>query len=334
MFRVSHARSRRIVQEINVKLFYYKDPIGNFGDDLNPYIWYNLAPELFDDDDETVLVGIGTLINNRAPERPNKIVFGSGVGYHQFPDIGKKWHFCCVRGPRSAQRLGLDSSYVATDPANLLTEVVGKSQVKRVDSVCFMPHHASARFADWKDLCAKAGIVYIDPATDIHESLHTIRRSRLVIAEAMHAAIVADTFRTPWVPVVCYDHILDLKWRDWCESLMIDYDPVRIPSIWDMERFKDRATVFKSRLKRGLKDIGIWSNHWTPPVPRTNRESAEAGVVAALIDIASRHGGVLSSDANYRAGQERVWEKLVELRQNHGQSAAAYSIASRQGVAI
>ena len=32
-----------------MKLFYYKDPTGNFGDDLNPWIWYSLAPELFND---------------------------------------------------------------------------------------------------------------------------------------------------------------------------------------------------------------------------------------------------------------------------------------------
>ena len=184
-----------------MKLFYYKDPIGNFGDDLNPLIWYGLAPELFDEDGSELLVGIGTLINSRAPTGPAKYVFGSGVGYHQFPHIDDKWKFYCVRGPLSAQRLNLDPALAITDPAVLLTQVIPDRLVKKTGMVSFMPHHASSRFANWKELCEKAGINYIDPSYDVHETIFQIRQSRVVIAEAMHAAIVADALRVPWIPV-------------------------------------------------------------------------------------------------------------------------------------
>lgn len=299
-----------------MKLFYYKNPIGNFGDDLNPLIWYNLAPELFDQDESEVLVGIGTLINSRAPLAPIKHVFGSGVGYHTFPNIDDKWKFHCVRGPLSAERLGLDRSLAITDPAVLLTQVMPQREVPRTGMVSFMPHHASSPYADWKALCDKAGINYIDPTWDINETIFQMRQSRLVIAEAMHAAIVADAFRVPWVPVVCYEHILDFKWEDWCQSLQMSYTPHKIASIYDMERDFSGADRFKTSLKRKLRGIGVWSDNWTPPVPETNRPEVEDKVVASLMELAQRATPCLSDERAHLESIERLLEKLDVVRRD------------------
>lgn len=299
-----------------MKLFYYKDPVGNFGDDLNPWIWYSLAPELFNDDDSDVLVGIGTLINSRAPEAPTKYVFGSGVGYHTFPNIDDKWKFYCVRGPLSAQRLGLDPALAITDPAVLLTQVVPDRPVPKTGMVSFMPHHASSRFADWRRLCKLAGINYIDPANDINDTLFQIRQSRLVIAEAMHAAIVADAFRVPWVPVACYDHILDFKWDDWCKSLDMPYTPHKIASIYDMERGFTLEQKVKTGIKRRLRGMGIWTDNWTPPVPETNRAEVEDKVVASLAALAGSAAPSLSEDRNQRISIDRLLDKLEEVRRD------------------
>lgn len=299
-----------------MKLFYYKDPIGNFGDDLNPWIWYNLVPEIFDDDDEVVLVGIGTLINSRAPTRPTKLVFGSGVGYHQFPEMDDKWKFYCVRGPLSAERLGLDRSYAITDPAVLITQLVSKQPVQRSNAVCFMPHHASARFADWQSICEQAGITYIDPAADLNEAIFQIRRCRLFLAEAMHGAIVADAFRVPWIPVACYDHILDFKWQDWCLSLNLEYRPKTVPSIWDMERDFSLSTHLKTRIKRGLRLCGIWTSNWTPPVPATNRQEMEGQVIETMMRLANCDTQFLSSDRDHFESIERLLERLDQLKRD------------------
>ena len=299
-----------------MKLFYYKDPIGNFGDDLNPWIWYSLAPELFDDDGSEVFVGIGTLINSRAPVAHVKYVFGSGVGYHQFPDVTDRWNFYCVRGPLSAQRLGLDAAKAITDPAVLLTQVVPHGAPKKTNMVSFMPHHASSRSANWRELCEKAGLNYIDPANDINETLFQIRQSRLVIAEAMHAAIVADAFRIPWVPVACYDHILDFKWQDWCQSLEMNYSPNRITEIYDMERGFSLEQRTKTRIKRGLQSVGIWTDNWTPPVPRTNRDQVEENVITALQKLATRTEPCLSKDTVQNISIERLLEQLDVVRRD------------------
>jgi succinoglycan biosynthesis protein ExoV len=307
-----------------MQLFYYKDPIGNFGDDLNPLIWYSLAPELFDEDASEVLVGIGTLINSRAPAAPTKYVFGSGVGYHQFPKVDDKWQFYCVRGPLSAQRLGLDPSLAITDPAVLLTQVIPDRLVKKTGMVSFMPHHASSRFANWKELCEKAGINYIDPAYDIHETMFQIRQSRVVIAEAMHAAIVADALRVPWVPVACYDHILDFKWDDWCQSLGMRYTPHKIESIFDMERGFTLEQKIKTGIKRGLRKMGVWSDMWTPPVPATNRHEVEDKVLASLARLANSARACLSEERAHLESIERLMEKLDVARRDAARRRGAY----------
>lgn len=297
-----------------MKLFYYKDPVGNFGDDLNPLLWYGLAPELFDEDETSMLVGIGTLINSRAPSRPLKYVFGSGVGYGTVPTIDDSWHFCCVRGPLSAQRLGLNKALALSDPAVLLTQMMPKTTVERSGMVSFMPHHDSKRFADWRGICEKAGVNYIDPADDIHEIVLQIRRSPLVIAEAMHAAIVADAFRVPWVPAACYDHILEFKWQDWCHSLGLEYESQRLPAIFDEATELSARAQLKMRAKRTLFDAGIWSDRWTPPGPRANRDQVEGLAVEAMAALACGPRQYLSEDRVHLESIDKLLEKVAELK--------------------
>ena len=227
---------------------------------------------------------------------------------------------------QKAQRLGLNMSMAITDPALLLTEIVPRRPVPQTGMVSFMPHHGSVGFADWKNLCRQAGINYIDPSTDINEVLFQIRQSRLVIAEAMHAAIVADAFRVPWIAVACYDHILDFKWDDWCQSLQMPYTSHKIPTIFDMERGFSCQQSLKNTVKRGLQGAGVWNSHWTPPVPRTNKAAVEAQVVAALMSLAAHGAPSLSDERHQKEVLDRLLNKLDEVRRDmarRGQQAPA-----------
>ena len=56
-----------------------------------------------------------------------------------------------------------------------------------------------------------------------------IAAADLVIAESMHAAILADAFRVPWVAVTTSDAINSFKWNDFVQSLGLVYAPRRIP---------------------------------------------------------------------------------------------------------
>jgi succinoglycan biosynthesis protein ExoV len=45
----------------------------------------------------------------------------------------------------------------------------------------------------------------------------------------MHAAIVADALRVPWIPVVLSPQSNSFKWLDWTLSLSLPYNPTTLP---------------------------------------------------------------------------------------------------------
>jgi succinoglycan biosynthesis protein ExoV len=213
-----------------VKLFYYEDPIGNFGDDLNAWLWPRLIPDLLDGE-EPLFVGIGSILDRRIPQAPQKVVFGTGVGYGLLPVLDSTWHISCVRGPLTAKALGLPRELIATDPAALVGRVLTRAPAGRYD-LSFIPHFRTpawteAKGLDLESICAQAGINYINPSGPVEDVLDALRNSGKVIAEAMHGAIVADALRVPWVPVQLSERILRLKWYDWCGSLGLNYEPLR-----------------------------------------------------------------------------------------------------------
>lgn len=281
-----------------MRLVYYKDGFGNFGDDLNPLIWYSLFPTLFDNSsDNGVILGIGTLINDRAPQNVKVHVLGSGVGYHGRARVNDDWNFEFVRGPRSAQALSLAPDKAICDPSVLVSRIFRPLPRKlHSKNITFMPHHASSRFANWREVCLALGIENLDPSDDVCETIHRIRNSRYLITEAMHGAIVADAVRVPWVPVVAYSHILPFKWQDWCESVGLQYNPVLIPELWDMDQFYDSSVVFKSKIKRTLIRLGVSAAGWTPPLVAGNKQAAMPEVFSAFERLLADPPLMLSDD--------------------------------------
>ena len=78
-----------------MKLFYFQHPFyDNVGDDLNRWLWSELLPNFLDDNADTLLIGIGTLLNDTIPQARRTLVFGSGVGYgNGLPAIDNTWSF-------------------------------------------------------------------------------------------------------------------------------------------------------------------------------------------------------------------------------------------------
>jgi len=218
-----------------MKLYYYRTGVRNFGDDLNNWLWPKLIPELLDPIDGYLLIGIGTILNRRIPESPQKVVFGAGVGYGERPVLDDSWTVYCVRGPLTAAALELSPDLAITDPAILVSTLDDLPAATASSRIGFIPHFETSIRAELDGLslqavCADADMTLIDSRGDVDEVLAAIRGCKLVIAEAMHGAIIADAFRVPWIPVRCYDHILDFKWRDWCESLQLQYEPAILDS--------------------------------------------------------------------------------------------------------
>ncbi|MEO5811275.1 MAG: polysaccharide pyruvyl transferase family protein [Rhodanobacter sp.] len=299
-----------------MKLYYYIDKRGNFGDDLNPWLWSNLIPDIIDEDDSELFVGIGTLLNNNVPKNPKKIVFGSGVGYGSaLPNVDEKWKFYCVRGPITASTLGLPAECAITDPAALVSTVFPTNTSKRA-GVAFIPHHVSAWNLDWEHVCQQVGIRYIDPRKDVDTVLEQISKSSVVITEAMHGAILADSFRIPWMPVVLYDHILQTKWQDWTKSLDLEYAPVRLAGVWDPDYNFSTIGKLKIATKRSLYKVGLGSRAWTPPPRKSTKKEVEK-FVREFDRLARNLSLTTSKDTVFDRALSRLLETLERVKKDY-----------------
>lgn len=294
-----------------MKLYYYKDEKGNFGDDLNPWLWGRLIPKILDNDESELFVGIGTILNNRIPASPHKTVFGSGLGYGSAPPhIDEKWRFYCVRGPLTARSLNLADRYAITDPAALIATLKLTSEAKIGPAL--IPHHVSASNANWTNICKTLGIRYIDPRSSVDQVIHEISQSTYIITEAMHGAIFADSLRIPWCPVIFYDHILKSKWLDWSLSLGIEHEHINIPGIWNEDENYDSVARMKSRIKRDLLRMGICSKNWTPPPNKSSKREIDVFYKKATKAIESPRL-YLSKDTIFLSRLSQLQEKLNEF---------------------
>jgi succinoglycan biosynthesis protein ExoV len=214
-----------------MKLYYYQDHKGrkNFGDDLNPWLWKKLIPEILDDDEKSYFIGIGTLINSRLARNTEgatyRIIFGTGVGYGHIK-LDTSYKVYCLRGPLSAQSLGLSESFALTDAAILVRRVFQSERSSKF-KFTYMPHWSQAG-KGWEFVCQDLGFGYIDPRWSVDKVLSSLGDTDVLLTEAMHGAIVADALRIPWVPIVSHDSILSFKWQDWCMSMGLEYCPTKI----------------------------------------------------------------------------------------------------------
>jgi succinoglycan biosynthesis protein ExoV len=237
----------------------YRTSRGNFGDDLNDWLWPLLAPELCEPGNPNIFLGIGTIISTSIPADKTKVVFGSGIGTQRPPDVRRRWHFYAVRGPLTAARLGLPEELAITDPAILVRSLRRDSIPKKYPSA-FMPHYQSFGQANWSLLCQEAGIHLIDPREPVETVLDQIQSSELLLAEAMHGAIVADAFRVPWIPIRLYGHFLDFKWNDWTQSIQTPLNIRDVPPIFERKLMSPSGAT--QTFKKGMAAIRLGKSKW------------------------------------------------------------------------
>ncbi|MDQ0322504.1 succinoglycan biosynthesis protein ExoV [Pararhizobium capsulatum DSM 1112] len=215
-----------------MKPYYWESQHGNFGDDLNLWLWDFLLQGFREVHPETLLVGVGTVLSKALLEGTgHKLVLGSGFGYGSLPDMSdaNEWDIRCVRGPLTAKKVGVDESLGIVDPAVMVADMPEYRNIPKTVKKSFVPHWESAVAGLWGEVCSTVGINYIDPRGDAKEVIADIARSELIIAESMHGAILADAFRVPWVAVSTSPSINSFKWNDWASTLGVTYRPRQIP---------------------------------------------------------------------------------------------------------
>ncbi|KAA2243661.1 polysaccharide pyruvyl transferase family protein [Chitinophaga agrisoli] len=298
---------------------YYKDPKGNFGDDLNGWLW----PQLFgvEQPDNDAFIGIGSILYNDSPlfrdlGNKRKIVFGTGIrpGYKNFT-CDNTWDIRFLRGPLSAYNFNNTYEYIA-DAAyalRLTNDFNNIRSVKKQYEISVIPYFKSLEFFDWQAICDQLGFHYISPAAEkgVEHTLREIAASRYVIAEAMHGAIIADILRVPWsrfvlsTPFTEGGKVSEFKWMDWLHSIQL-YNTESTP----IQLYR------KSSLHTKLKKMS------------GNMISAEFFVKRVVKDeLLSKLRAIkhfhLSNDSVINSIDSRMFEKAAQLRQEIGFTPAS-----------
>ena len=226
--------------------FYWRGTT-NFGDYMNHWLWPKLIPDLLDPNDNIRLVGIGSLLKSELNYvKGKKLIFGTGSGYGDIPPHSsmKDWYFYFVRGPLTANKFAIEAEKAIIDGAWLIYKIPGFSSIPEKKGISFVPHWRTAVIGNWENICLQADMNYINPLGDFEQVIKDIAGSELIIAESLHAAILADFYRTPWIPVKISPSFLDFKWHDWCQSIGVDFRSVILPPSDFFECIYNRMNPF------------------------------------------------------------------------------------------
>jgi succinoglycan biosynthesis protein ExoV len=307
-------------------LIYYKDPHGNFGDDLNEWIWDQLLPGWQGWDGSTSLLGVGTLLNKKRldPLRDqNLLIVGSGVGYGSIPalPLPTGWDVRSVRGPQSARLLNLPPKAGLLDPAIMIPEFAEFSAIKTAGAPIFIPHHSSLGRLDWAKACRGAGLDFVSPTENSKGVIRRIAAAPLVIAESMHAAILADSFRVPWIPVRISHLFNASKWDDWAESLELN---VTITHLFP--QLDATARLLRNHRLARASHPGTATAPDPVGVPPRHRKTVwrrlEGLIVAQRLRTVSQQTPCLSDPA-VLAARKADYEKVLErIRADYGGGSA------------
>lgn len=298
--------------------FHWQSQRGNFGDDLNLWLWDFLLPGFRDVHPDVLLVGVGTVLNrNLLPQGRRKLVVGSGFGYGAAPDLSDRaeWDVRSVRGPLTAAKLGLDAALGIVDPAVMVADMPEFRAVPKGRDAIFVPHWESTVGGIWPTVCQAAGLTYVDPCGEAKAVIAAIAGARLVVAESMHAAILADALRVPWVAVTTSRQINSFKWEDWAASLGLAYRPRRVP--------------ISSRAEAITKGARFWGVDFERKAPDRDRPERPDMDETPVLTRAGPPGSALRDAVKHMLAAPSVFA-LRQARKAEPQLSADAALAGRK----
>lgn len=196
--RFGSALGRRATWGGHIVPTFWWDGHPNFGDDLTPWLLprYGLVPQ-YREPRAAGLVGVGSLLEFLPPEFSGAI-WGSGLmrdGRHPLP----KASVLAVRGPLTAERIGVQSEPAYGDPGLLVARhqarPMGDGRIAIVPHGHHRPHEGLAALVQAAGESARVVNVHQSAGGAVRE----IAAARVVITTSLHGLITADSYGIPAV---------------------------------------------------------------------------------------------------------------------------------------
>lgn len=292
----------------------------NFGDALNnhlfrDYFGLDVSENVAQKVGSTCVYGIGTILGQiPTPIGVRQVfVFTSGLR-RGLSVVGKeKIGWVAVRGSLTAKALSLVDVTLG-DGAYLTPELFPEPVEKRYP-FSFVPHIHTLRpskVVNWPSICRDAKVHFIDPSLPVDLVIEQIKASEVVLAEAMHGAIVADAFRVPWIPVemcVGFD-----RWK-WCDFVSVHgmehLDVLSGPKLYW------KVPVYNALRRRRIGRLGVFEKipeGCIERVIRWNNDRNAIKISKFLRAVASSGAAKLSSRTSHRAVTDNLKRASDKLR--------------------
>lgn len=264
------------------------------------------------------------------------VILGLGTGYAEFPIIrtlglGRRfpakvgnvlnlpllrttaprapgYSIYWVRGPLSAQLMGLPEALAVGDAGYMVRQCGLFQQYYTTDraGIAFMPHFTAANATvGLREACEGVGIRYLDPGAPVAETLESIAGCRLLLTEALHGAIISDALRVPWIPLKSSEDIFEFKWRDFCASIGVEYNPAPLRVRWDIHYFTGRNpnNIARYALNRARSKV--------------SQLLVSPGDTSYDLLLAMGRSPILSSDAAIARIDDGIGRRLEQFFEDH-----------------
>jgi succinoglycan biosynthesis protein ExoV len=222
-----------------------------------------------------LLIGIGSVLDANFnsdffDHYKKKIVLGAGArGCNRLFDIERKdWDVRFVRGKNTTTVFGLAEEKAISDPAILITRflppespLLRKKQTRPQKPVLGLVPYWATSLA-FSEAIATINNMTLIPVYLTPERFFTLIAScDVVIVEAMHGAIIADSLGVPWIPcrmtnMKCEGDTHGFKWSDWLDTLDLHPKFITVPVTARMpgESFRNDIT-FAAKVRKSASII-------------------------------------------------------------------------------
>lgn len=291
----------------------------NFGDSLNinlfrDYFGLCVSESINHEEDPTCVFGIGTILGQiSTPVDARRVfVFTSGLRRGLGVLDEEKYDWIAVRGSLTARAFSL-ADVTLGDGAYLIPELFPEPVEKRYP-FSFVPHIHTLRpsqVVDWQGICRDAKVHFIDPSFPVGVVIDEIKASEVVLAEAMHGAVVADAFRVPWIPVEMCVGFDRWKWRDF-----VSVHGVEDLGVFSGPRLYWKVPVINSLRRRigGLRIVEQIPEAYIEGLIRWRNKRNSVKAIKFLQAVAFRGTRNLSDKRSHRAVTDNLKRASDKLR--------------------